>query len=68
MGDKEAALKDLKLYFGCNYTLMNIECQNRVEGILERLVKALEEGATKKDINDIFSDYISAWQPDRTHG
>jgi len=69
MGDEKTPLEDLKLYIGVELTLMKNSLDRlTVEGILERTVRALENGATPKEIKKVFGEYISAWQPDRTYG
>lgn len=62
-------LEELKLYLGVELTLMkDISDKNKVEGILERTIRALEAGATAQQIKEVFGEYISAWHPDRTYG
>jgi len=68
MGKDKIPLKELELYLGVNMVFMNIESRIKVEGILERTVRALESGATPKQIKKVFGKYISAWQPERTYG
>jgi len=68
MGDDKTPLEELKLYLGVNMTLMDISSRKKVEGILERTVRVLESGATSEQIKEVFGEYISAWQPDRTYG
>ncbi len=68
MEKDKTPLEELKLYLGVNMTLMDIGSRVKVEGILERTVRALENGATSKQIKEVFNEYISARQPDKTYG
>ncbi len=68
MGEQKTPLDDLDLYLGVEHSLMDIDPKMKLEGILERTVRALEAGATPQQIKEVFGKYISAWQPDRSYG
>ena len=65
---EQVALEDLKVYLGVEHNLMDIVPREKLEGILERTVKAFDAGATPEQIKEIFGEYISAWRPDTTYG
>lgn len=68
MEEEKTPLEELELYLGVEYTLMDISARSKLEGILEKTVRALEDGVTPQQIKKVFSEYIPAWQPDRTYG
>lgn len=69
MGDENTHLIDLEKYIDAGWRWNAHEISKcRVEGILERTIKALEAGATPTQIKTVFAKYISAWQPDRSYG
>ena len=69
MAEQKTPLQELDLYTGIElFRMRNPLDRLKVEGILERTVKALEAGATTQQIKEVLGKYVSAWQPDRTYG
>ena len=68
MSDKESHLASLRGYLSRNIFCQRTVDEYKVGYVLERIVFALEAGATSEEIKEAVHDYVPHWQPDRSHG